>query len=95
MTGTSSGAGSINPSEASEFTPGFSFDHCVVCPSSIYGIRIGGVMVSVLTSNVVDHGFEPPSVQTKDNKIGMCCFSAKHAVLRSMSKQRQVGSESE
>jgi hypothetical protein len=37
--------------------------------------RIGGVIVSMLTSSVVGRGFEPPSGQTKDNKIGICCFS--------------------
>jgi hypothetical protein len=37
---------------------------------------IGGVMVSMLVSNVVDRGFEPQSIQPKDYKIGMCCFSA-------------------
>ena len=47
---------------------------------------IGGVMVSMLTSSVIDRGFEPWSGQTKDNKIGICCFSAKHAALRSKSK---------
>jgi hypothetical protein len=41
--------------------------------------RIGGIMVSVLTSSAVDRGFEPWSGQTKDYKIGICCFSAKHA----------------
>jgi hypothetical protein len=47
-------------------------------------------MVSVFVSSVVDRGFEPRSVQTKDYKIVcMCCFSAKHAALR------LVGSESE
>ena len=45
-------------------------------------------MVSVLGSSVVDHGFEPRSGQTKDYKIGICCFSAKHAVLRRKSKDR-------
>ena len=45
------------------------------------------VMVSVLASGArVDRGFEPRSCQTKDYKIGMCCFSAKHAALRSKSK---------
>ena len=44
--------------------------------------RIGGVMVSVLASSAVDLGFEPQSGQTKDYKIGICCFSAKHAALR-------------
>jgi hypothetical protein len=43
-------------------------------------------MVSVLVSSVVDRGFEPRSSQTKDYKIGMCCFSAKHAALRKKSK---------
>ena len=48
--------------------------------------RIGGVMVSVLASSAVDRGFEPQSGQTKDYKIGICCFSAKHAALRRKSK---------
>jgi hypothetical protein len=39
-------------------------------------------MVSVLVSSAVDRGFEPRSGQTKDYKIGICCFSAKHAALR-------------
>ena len=43
-------------------------------------------MFSVLTSIAVDRGFEPRSGQTKDYKIGMCCFSAKHAALRRKSK---------
>jgi hypothetical protein len=30
--------------------------------------------------------FEPQSGQTKDYKIGICCFSAKHAALQSKSK---------
>jgi hypothetical protein len=48
--------------------------------------RIGGVMVSVLASSSVDRGFKPRSGQTKDHKIGMCCFSAKHAALKIKSK---------
>ena len=43
-------------------------------------------MVSVLASSAVDRGFEHRSGQTKYCKIGICCFSAKHAVLRSKSK---------
>ena len=39
-------------------------------------------MVSVLASSAVDRGFEPRSGQTKDYKICICCFSAKHAALR-------------
>ena len=48
--------------------------------------RIGGVMVSVLASSAVDRGFEPRSGQTKDYKIGICCFSAKNAELQRKSK---------
>ena len=48
--------------------------------------RIGGVMVSVLASSTVDHGFEPQSGQTRDYKIDICCFSAKHAAIRKKSK---------
>ena len=49
--------------------------------------RIGGVMVSVPSSSAVYRGFESQSGQTKDYKIGMCCFSAKHAALRRKSKE--------
>ena len=48
--------------------------------------RIGGIMVSVLALSAVDRGFEPRSCQTKDYRIGSCCFSAKHATLRRKSK---------
>jgi hypothetical protein len=43
-------------------------------------------MVSVLTSSVVDRGFEARSGQPKDYNIGMCCFSAKHTAWRRNSK---------
>ena len=43
-------------------------------------------MVSVLASSAVDHGLVPRSGQTKDYKIGICCFSAKHTALRRKSK---------
>ena len=43
---------------------------------------IGDVMVCVLASSAVDHGFESRSGQTKDYTIGICCFPAKHAALR-------------
>ena len=44
------------------------------------------VIAIVLASSVVDRGFEPRLDQTKDYKIGICCFSAKHAALRSKGK---------
>jgi hypothetical protein len=43
-------------------------------------------MVGMLVSSAVYRGFEPRSGQTKDYKIGICCFSVKHAALRSKSK---------
>jgi hypothetical protein len=44
------------------------------------------MIVSVLASSAVDHGFEPRLGQTKDYKIGIGCFPAKHAALRIKSK---------
>ena len=52
--------------------------------------HISGVMVSMLTSSVVDQGFEHPSEQKKDDQINIC-FSAKHASLRS---KKLVGGDS-
>ena len=43
-------------------------------------------MDSVLASSAVDRGFEPRSGQTKDNKIGIGCFSTKYTTLKSKSK---------
>ena len=48
--------------------------------------HICGVMVSVLVSSAVDRGFKPRLGQTKDYKIGIYCFSAKHTALRRKSK---------
>jgi hypothetical protein len=49
----------------------------------------------VLTSSVVDRGFKSRLGQTKDYKIGICCFFAKHVALMIKEKeQRFVGSES-
>jgi hypothetical protein len=48
--------------------------------------RIGGVMVSVLASSVLDRGFEPRVGSNQNYKIGICYFSIKHAALRRKSK---------
>jgi hypothetical protein len=48
--------------------------------------RNGGVMVSMLASSAVGRGFETRSGQTKDYKIAICCFFAKHVALRRKSK---------
>ena len=43
-------------------------------------------MVSVLASSVIDCGYELRSCQTKEYKIGICCFSAQNAALMRKSK---------
>ena len=48
--------------------------------------RNGSVKVNAIVSSAVGRGFEPRSCQTKDYKIGSCCFSAKHAALKRKSK---------
>ena len=52
----------------------------------IWSNGICGVIVRVLVSSAVYRWFKPRSGQTKDYKIGMCCFSDKHAALRWKSK---------
>jgi hypothetical protein len=44
------------------------------------------LMVSVFASGAIDCGYEPRSCQTKEYRIGICCFSAKNAALRRKSK---------
>ena len=44
--------------------------------------HISGVMVRVLAFSVVDREFKSRSDKTKDCKIGICCFSVKHATLK-------------
>jgi hypothetical protein len=56
--------------------------------------HIGDIMVSVLASGVVDRGLEPRSSQTKDYKIGICCFSTIKARSIKEKEQRLVGLES-
>ena len=48
--------------------------------------RLGGVMVRVLAPSAEGRGFDPRPGQTKDFKIGICCFSTMHAALRSKCK---------
>ena len=44
-------------------------------------------MVNVLASTAFDRGFEPLSgLNKKDYQIGICCFTAKYATLRSKNK---------
>ena len=43
-------------------------------------------MINVLASRVVCRGIQPRSDRTKDYKIGIYCFSAKHIALRRENK---------
>jgi hypothetical protein len=58
----------------------FSFKEFSACSNNYFLMDIynciGGVMVSVLASSVVDRVY----------KIGICCFSTKHAAMRRKSK---------
>ena len=47
--------------------------------------RIGDIMVIVLSSRAVVREFKSRSSLIKSCEIGICCFSAKHATLRSNS----------
>ena len=48
-------------------------------------------MVSVHASSAVDRGFEPRLGQTKDYKIGICCFAVEHTALSRKSKDCWLG----
>jgi hypothetical protein len=51
-------------------------------------------MDSVFASSAIDRGLEPRSGETKDYKIGICCFSTKASSIKGK-EQRLVDSESE
>ena len=48
--------------------------------------HLGGIMGSVLASNVIDHRFKSRSEQTKNYEIGICCLSDKDTSLMSKGK---------
>ena len=48
-------------------------------------------MVSVVASSEVDRGFDPRSGETKDYKIGICCFSDEHAAFKRNTLDRVAG----
>ena len=48
--------------------------------------HIGGVIVNVHTSSVVNPGFMLHSSLNKYYEIGICCFSTKHTSLRTKTK---------
>ena len=48
--------------------------------------HMSGVMVSMLASSAVDHGFEHGCGQAKNYKTGIFYFIAKHTTLKSKGK---------
>ena len=50
-------------------------------------------MVSVLALSAEGHRFDPRPDETKDFKIGICCFSSKHEALRSKSNDWSAQSQ--
>ena len=52
----------------------------------LFNNLVSGVIVRMLSLNVGNHGFETWLGQTQDYKFGICCFSSKHGVIRSKSK---------
>jgi hypothetical protein len=48
------------------------------CNADVFGKWCITVMVTVPVGSVVYHGLEHRLNQTKDYKIGICCFSQKH-----------------
>jgi hypothetical protein len=62
----------------------YQIEYILSTKSYIQHDHIGGVMVSMFISSVIYR--EPRSCQTKDCKIGICCISTKHALLRRKSK---------
>ena len=50
-------------------------------------------MVSVLAPSAKGRGIDPRPGQTKDIKIGIWCFSAKHVAFRSKSKDWSAQSQ--
>jgi hypothetical protein len=53
--------------------------------------RIGGVIISVLSSSEVDRVFEPPSGYAKDFKMSICCFSANETPIETGDELRCFG----
>jgi hypothetical protein len=62
--------------------------------NNIYFLKFPHTIIQIFIysqcSSAIDCGFESRSGQTKDYEIGMCCFSAKHA-LRRKSKTSWLG----
>ena len=61
-------------------------------PSQVDSDRLGGVMGCVIAWSAEDRGSDPRPGETKDIKIGICCFtlSAQHLGVRAKTGQPGV-----
>ena len=57
-----------------------------ICAGFFIVLLIYVLLLEIQSSRGVNRGFEPRSGQSKDYKIGIYCFSAKHTPLRRKSK---------
>jgi hypothetical protein len=53
--------------------------------------RIGGIMVSMHASYAEDRRFDSRPGQTKDYKIGICCFSKKQYIQNISIEKYKIG----
>ena len=60
----------------------------LVSSTTHFTIHYIGHVCAVQHDHTADRGFEPRSGQIKDDKIGICCFSAKHTALRRTSAKQ-------
>jgi hypothetical protein len=60
--------------------------HCRSADIPIYAYFTIGLDPKRLKDIILEYGFEPRSGQTKNYKIGICCFFANHAALRRKNK---------
>ena len=65
---------------------------CLISETKLQN-HISGVMVSLLTLSTIDCTFKTRSGLTKDFKIGICCFFAKHTALRRKKKEWLAGNQ--
>jgi hypothetical protein len=54
----------------------------------MFDLNVNNAMYAMfaIVQHNINHGFESSSGKTKDYKIDICCFSTKHAAIRSKSK---------
>ena len=62
------------------------------CQTGLFNTAFYLGVLDCIDGVMVDRGIEPQSAQTKDYKIGIYCFSAKHTSIIKEKDQRLVDS---